>query len=586
MDIFSVFTFAGGLALFLYGMNIMGKSLEKQAGGRFKSMLERITSNPSSGVLLGMGITAIIQSSSATTVMVVGLVNSGIMTLENSVGVIMGANIGTTVTAWIISLIGIESSNFFIQMFKPANFSPILAVIGICMLMFAKRERKKEIGHILLGFAVLMFGMTTMSDAVKPLADVPEFINVLTMFSNPALGILAGALITGVIQSSSASVGILQAMSMTGSITFGVAIPILMGQHIGTCVTALISSIGANANAKRAAMIHLLFNVLGVIAFSIIFYLLDALIGWAFLDSPINVAQIAIVHTFLSLFNTALFLPLNKQLVRLVRFTVKDSDSEEKFQLLDERLLRTPAFAVVRCRGLTDDMAALSREMLLDSINTLRNFSEASSREILEKEEKMDQYEDKLGTYMVRLSSRSMSASDSKEVGELLQCIGDFERIADHSVNIMESAEELSQKNLQFSNAASEELKVMKDAVIEIVDLAVTAFIKNDVEIATNVEPLEEVVDMLTVQLKTRHIARLQRNECTTVLGFVFSDLITNFERVADHCSNIALAVLQKHSEKSFDAHKYIQEMIGADNERFSKLHAGYLEKYSLSKSV
>ncbi|MCL1829739.1 MAG: Na/Pi cotransporter family protein, partial [Oscillospiraceae bacterium] len=515
MSIFNIITFAGGLALFLYGMHIMGESLEKKAGGRFKKMLEQITSNPLSGVLLGFGITAVIQSSSATTVMTVGLVNSGILDLNNAVGVIMGANIGTTVTAWILSLVGIQSTNYVVQMFKPSSFSPILAVIGICLITFFKSERKKDVGHILLGFGILMFGMETMSATVKPLAAVPEFVKILTMFKAPVLGILAGAAVTGVIQSSSASVGILQAMSVTGNITFGMAIPIVMGQNIGTCVTALLSSAGANANAKRAALVHLYFNVVGVIIFSALFYLINAFIGWPFLNSTINALQVAVFHSIFNVFTTLILLPLRNRLVWLASRSVRGRETEERFRLLDERLLSTPTFAVARCRDLTVNMAELARENFRDSLKTLSEYSDAAAVKILENEEMMDRYEDKLGTYMVKLSAKSISASDSKELGVLLQCIGDFERIADHSVNIMQTADELREKDIGFSEEAEEDLKIMLGAVSEIVDLAVKAFTKNDLESALMVEPLEEVVDVLKVRMRSRHIVRLQRTDCT-----------------------------------------------------------------------
>ena len=586
MNIFSVLTFTGGLAVFLYGMHIMGQALEKKAGGRLKSMLEQITSKPLSGVLLGFGITAVIQSSSATTVITVGLVNSGILDLANSVGIIMGANVGTTVTAWILSLVGIQSSNFFVQMLKPSSFSPVLAAVGICLILFVKSERKKDIGHILLGFAVLMFGMETMSTTVKPLANVPEFINVLTMFKAPVLGILAGALITAVIQSSSASVGILQAMSMTGSITYGMAIPIVMGQNIGTCITAMMSSVGTNANARRAALVHLYFNLLGVVAFSAVFYLINAFIGWSFMNSTINAMQIAVFHSVFNVFTTVILFPLKKQLARMAVASVKEPENEEHFRFLDDRLLSTPAFAVARCRDLTINMAELAKETFSASIKVLEGYTEAAAVKILENEEKMDRYEDKLSTYMVKLSAKSISASDSKELGTLLQCIGDFERIADHSVNIMQTAEELYEKNADFSEEAKEDLAIMRDAVTEIVDLAVEAFAGNDLEAALKVEPLEEVVDVLRAAMRSRHIVRLQRTDCTVMLGFVFSDLLTDLERVADHCSNIAICIIQRKEVKEFDAHRYIEEMTGTDNERFTAIHAEYLEKYKLSADV
>jgi phosphate:Na+ symporter len=581
MDIFTIIAFIGGLALFLFGMNVMGSALEKQAGGRFKRMLERLTANPLSGVILGAGITAIIQSSSATTVMVVGLVNSGIMTLENCVGIIMGANIGTSATAWILSLIGIESSNVLIQMFKPINFSPILALIGIGLILLSKSDRKKDVGNIMVGFAVLMFGMEMMTQNLKPLADVPEFASILTMFQNPVLGVLAGAVITGIIQSSSASIGILQAMSLTTNISFGAAIPIILGQNIGTCVTALLSSIGASSNAKRAALIHLYFNTLGTIIWLVILYTVNAIIGLAFLDESVNVLTIAIVHTTFNMLNTTLFLPFNKKLVRLASMSLREGTKDQLFLMLDDRFLSTPSFAVAQCRELTTKMAKLVRETLFKAMEMKSGFDEAKNKEVLEAEDEADQYEDRLGTYMVKLSARSMSITDSHEVAKLLHCIGDFERISDHAVNIVQTAEEMYQKDISFSSEAEKDLDVMYAAIKEIVDMAITCFITNDVELASQVEPLEEVIDMLKAQLRSRHIIRLQKSECTTILGFVFSDLITNFERVADHCSNIAVCILQM-DQGGLDTHQYLGKIKSSADAKFVERYNGYLEKYRL----
>lgn len=582
MDIFSIIAFIGGLALFLFGMSVMGSALEKQAGGRFKRLLERITANPLSGVVLGAGITAIIQSSSATTVMVVGLVNSGVMTLENSVGIIMGANIGTSATAWILSLIGIESGNIFIQMLKPINFSPIFAMVGICIIMFGKNERKKDLGQILIGFAVLMFGMNMMTDNLKPLADVPAFTNILTMFKNPVLGVLAGAVVTGVIQSSSASVGILQAMSLTGSLTFGAAIPIILGQNIGTCVTALLSSIGTNTNAKRAALLHFYFNTLGTIIFLCLMYVVKSIIGLAFLDDSVNALEIAIIHTTFNLLNTTLFLPFHKKLVRLAALSVKEDAKDQLFLMLDDRFLSAPSFAVAQCRELTVNMAKLVRENLFKAMDIKNNFNDSKYREVLELEDEADMYEDRLGTYMVKLSAKSMSITDSHEVSKLLHCIGDFERISDHAVNIIQTAEEMYQKDITFSAEAEKDLDVMNEAIREIVDMAITCFINNDVQLASQVEPLEEVIDMLKVQLRSRHIIRLQKSECTTILGFVFSDLITNFERVADHCSNIAVCILQME-QGGLDTHQYLDKLKSSADNEFVERYNGYLEKYRLN---
>ena len=581
MDFFDILTFVGGLALFLYGMNVMGESLEKLAGGRFKQVLERITSNPLSGVALGTFITAIIQSSSATTVMVVGFVNSGIMTLENSVGVIMGANIGTAATAWLLSLAGIESTNFVIQMFKPSSFSPVLAAIGVCFVMFSKSEKKKDSGQIMLGFAVLMFGMETMSATMKPLSEDPNFRSALVWFTNPILGVITGTVITGIIQSSSASVGILQAMSMTGSITFATALPIIMGQNIGTCVTALISSAGSSANARRAALVHLYFNIIGVFIFLTLFYSVNAIVGLPFYNSTVRAVDIAIIHTVFKVFNTTILLPFRAQLLKLAMISVKDEPGEKKFLRLDDRFLVTPGFAVVQCRELTADMAELSRSTLFAAMDLTAHYNEQDARKIVEAEDEADRYEDKLGAYLVKLSSKSMALSDSHEVSKLLHCIGDFERIADHAVNIMRTAEELDQKNINFSGEALKDLEIMYCAVFEIVNMAIDAFRENDVALAAKVEPLEQVIDLLKAQLKARHVARLQRGECTTILGFVFSDLITNFERVADHCSNIAVAILQVDQD-SFESHEYLNTMKSSDNKAFMGLYSEYREKYKL----
>ena len=584
MDILSVFKFLGGVALFLYGMNIMGGSLEKQAGGRFRQVLEKITSNPVKGVILGTLVTGIIQSSSATTVMVVGFVNSGIMTLENSVGVIMGANIGTAVTAWILSLTGLEGESLIVQLCKPSNFSPILAVIGIVMIMGSKSEKKRDIATVLLGFSVLMYGMEVMSDMVEPLSDNAAFTSILTMFQNPIFGVLAGTVVTGIIQSSSASVGILQAMSATGSITVASAVPIVMGQNIGTCVTALLSSVGTNANARRAAMIHLYFNIIGVVVFLSLFYLVDGLVGFSFMGDAATPVSIAVIHTVFKIVNTCFFLPFNKLLVRLAKLSVKDDPGEEKFVMLDERFLNTPAVAIDCCRELTHNMAILSRNSLFSAMDLTHHFDEHKAQAILADEDTVDQYEDKLGTYMVKLSSRTLGDSEGLELGRLLHCIGDLERISDHAVNIAETAREIEQKNLSFSGPAREEVDVMFAAVREIATIAVDAFIHNDCALAKHVEPLEEVVDLLNRELKARHIARLQRGECTTMLGFVFSDLITNFERVADHCSNIALCILQ--SQKSDrGTHQYIIDLKNSDDPDFRRYYREYAEKYHLDQA-
>ena len=584
MDFFMVLTFIGGLALFLYGMNIMGNGLEKLSGGKLEHILERLTSNKFKGVMLGFLVTAIIQSSSATTVMVVGFVNSGIMQLNQAIGIIMGANVGTTATAWILSLSGLQGDNFFIQLLKPASFSPILAFIGIIFIMFLKSSKKKNIGEIFLGFAVLMFGMSSMSGAVEGLAEVPEFTQLFTLFSNPLLGVLTGAVLTGIIQSSSASVGILQALSTTGVITFGSAIPIILGQNIGTCATALLSSIGTSKNARRAAMVHLYFNIIGTVIFLVVFYSLSSILHFEFLNDNVTPMGIAIVHTCFNILATLILLPFTKLLEKLAYMTIRDTvdKSENEFQLLDPRFLATPSFAIDQCRTLCGKMAQLSSETLMLSEGLLNKYSEEVAKQILENENKIDLYEDKLGTYLVQLSSKSLSDDDSREISMLLHCIGDIERISDHAVNILEAAQEMNQKELSFSEKAKEELDIYIAAINEIIETTFDSFSTNNAEKAKTVEPLEEVIDNLRNELKKRHIKRLRKGKCTIELGFVLSDLITNLERVADHCSNIAIAVIQIH-ENSFETHEYISE-IKKDDVSFYTQFAAYSQKYDLSQ--
>lgn len=583
MSIFNALTLFGGLALFLFGMNIMGEGLEKQAGGKLKAILEKLTSNPLKGVFLGLCVTAVIQSSSATTVMVVGFVNSGIMRLSQAISVIMGANIGTTVTAWILSLTGIQSDSIFLQLLKPSAFSPILAVIGIALYMFAKSTRKKDTGTILLGFATLMFGMEAMSGAVKPLAEVPEFTQLFVAFSNPILGVLVGALLTAVIQSSSASVGILQALSATGSVTYASAIPIIMGQNIGTCVTALLSSVGTNKNARRAAMVHLYFNIIGTVLFLSLFYLLKAVIGFPFIDDPVNQAGIAVVHTAFNLLSTMALLPFTKLLEKLAYLTIRDTgtDSSSEFQLLDERFLATPSFAVQQCKAMTEKMASYTQNALDTAISMLKGYDFHLFTAVSEAEQKADGYEDMLGTYLVKLAGRSMSQEDSKEVSKLLHCIGDFERISDHALNIAESAQEIHEKKTAFSKSMEAELEILQKAVREIVSLTFSAFQKNDLALAARVEPLEQVIDLLKVQIKARHIERLQNGACTTLAGFILSDLITNYERIADHCSNIAVCVIEVEQD-SFDTHEYLNSVKTSGNTDYLRYYETYKADYAL----
>lgn len=587
MNFFDVLTMFGGLALFLYGMHLMGEGLEKASGGKLEKILEKLTSNPIKAVFLGAGVTAVIQSSSATTVMVVGFVNSGIMKLSQAIGIIMGANIGTTVTSWILSLSGIESSNFYIKLLKPSSFSPALAMIGVVFLLFSKKEKKKNIGSVLLGFAILMFGMETMSDAVKPLADVPEFTSLLTMFSNPLLGMLAGAILTAIIQSSSASVGILQALCITGSISYATALPIIMGQNIGTCITAMISSIGASKNAKRAALVHLYFNLIGTSVFMIVFYTVNVFVKFAFLSESANAMGIAEIHSLFNIGATLLLLPCTKGLEKLAYLTLPEHKQEaieqnqNDFKLLDERFLEKPAFAVEQCRNVAVHMSELAKEGLFKAIGLLEHYEQQVADEVRLLEDKVDKYEDELGTYLIKLSSKHLSEKDSRTLSIILHCIGDFERISDHSMNIMESAKEIYDKKIQFSQEAMQEVEVFTKALKEIVTISMEAFKKEDIGLSITVEPLEEVIDYLNDNIKKRHVERLTTGKCTIELGFTLSDLLNNFERVSDHCSNIAVCLIQA-KEKNFDIHEYINKVKGDNNQEFQTQYAKYIERYML----
>lgn len=579
MTIFSLLTLFGGLAIFLYGMNVMGDSLEKSSAGKLKAILENLTSNPIKGVLLGAGVTAIIQSSSATTVMVVGFINSGIMKLSQSIGIIMGANIGTTITSWILSLTGIKSDNPILALFTPVNLSLIMALIGIIPVMFSKSSRKKDLGAICLGFAILMLGMYMMSSAVSPLADMPGFQNILLIFSNPILGVLMGAVLTAIIQSSSASVGILQAIATTGSVTYSSAIPIILGQNIGTCVTAILSSIGTTKNAKRSAVVHLSFNIIGTITFLAIYYPLNMFLKFSFADEIISPMGIAVVHSTFNVFSTLIMLPFGKQLEKLAYIIIKDKDVPEKTHMLDERLLATPPIALAECKKIANNMAELSKNTLVDSLELLTNYSEKTAEKIRETEEVIDHYEDKLGSYLVKLSQRSLSLTDSHEVSNLLHSIGDFERIADHAVNLVRTAEEINTKKMKFSESAYKELKIVIAAVKEILENTTTAFENEDLELAKDVEPLEQVIDRIKRILKSRHIERLQKGECTIELGFVLSDIITNIERVSDHCSNIAVCMIQV-ADDSFKTHEYLNNVKYNDGNHFNEEYQKYKQKY------
>lgn len=587
MDLLSVLNMIGGLALFLYGMNAMGDGLAKTAGSRLEKILEKLTSSPIRGVLLGIGVTAVIQSSSATTVMVVGFVNSGIMKLTQAVGIIMGANVGTTVTSWLLSLTGIEGGNLFVQMLKPTSFSPVLAIIGVIFILFSKSEFKKDVGNILIGFAILMFGMNMMSDAVKPLADVPEFTNLFIMFKNPILGMLVGAALTAIIQSSSASVGILQAMCMTGAVSYGAAIPIIMGQNIGTCVTAMLSSIGANKNARRAALVHLYFNIIGTALFMAVFYSINVFVDFSFLENAIGVAGVAVIHSIFNVSATLVLLPFGNAIVKLACLTIKDDDvdaadiqGEDRTMALDVRFLDKPGFAVAQCKNAAVKMAYLTKEAMTQAISLLDNYDQSKADKVMELENIIDHYEDRLGTYMVKLSAKTLSEYDSQTVSILLHSISDFERISDHAVNIAGTAKELYDKKENFSEKAWEELGVATKAINEIMDLSFKVFEDEDTMLADSVEPLEEVIDNLQVELKKRHIKRLQGGKCTIGLGFAFSDIMANYERVADHCSNIAVCIIEVKADE-FETHEYLDH-IKANNPEFDQMYKNYKKKYVL----
>ncbi len=583
----------GGLALFLYGMHVMGDGLSKASGGRLEKILEKLTSNTIKGVLLGAGVTAVIQSSSATTVMVVGFVNSGIMTLQRAVGIIMGANIGTTITSWILSLSGIEGDSFFIRMLKPTSFSPILALIGVIMLLFSKKEKKKDAGSILVGFAVLMYGMEAMSGAVKPLANIPEFTELFLMFENPVLGMIAGAVLTAVIQSSSASVGILQALCATGAVSFGSAVPIIMGQNIGTCVTALISAVGAKKNAKRTAFVHLYFNLIGTIVFMVLFYAANAVLHFEFLSGAASAAGIAVVHTVFNVFATLLWLPFNGLLVKLAQLTVRDKKEEERtvaesmqsLQALDNRFLDNPAIAIEQCRNVCAQMAGVTIEALDTAITQLDTYDEGKLQQVVEQEDIVDKYEDRLGTYLVQLAGREMQMRDSHTLSVLLHSIGDIERISDHAVNIVKAAKEIYDKNLAFSEAAVEELEVFSSAVREVVRVSMEAMKTEDAALACCVEPLEEVIDDLSDEMKKRHIDRLREGRCTIELGFILADLTTSYSRIADHCSNIAVCLIQAENDE-YGRHAYLDSLKTEDDKFFRNKYHEYKKKYVLPERV
>lgn len=589
-DIFSVLSLLGGLSLFLYGMNVMSGGLEKMAGGKLESIFERLTSNPLKSVLLGAAVTAVIQSSSASTVMVVGFVNAGIMKLSSAIGIIMGANIGTTITAWVLSLSGVSGDNIAVNMLKPSSFAPIVAVIGVGIIMFTKSSKKKDLASILVGFAVLMFGMTMMGDAVDPLKENDKFKEILLLFQNPVLGVLAGALLTAIIQSSSASVGILQSLSSTGAITFGSALPIILGQNIGTCVTAMLSSVGTSKNAKRVAIVHLYFNIIGTLLFLGLFYILNAVIGFSFIDGSVNEVKIAVVHTIFNVSTTLILLPFTKVLEKLAYITIKGDpnentgDFEQEFRILDERFLQSPSFAVEKCRELTMKMGDISIKNIKEAIElVIGKYDKEKAIEIGAIENVVDVYEDKLGTYLVKISSQDLSENDSRSVSTLLHLIGDFERISDHAQNIAETATERYEKKSEFTPSAEKELAVMIAAVDEILDMSLAAFCNNDLKVAQKIEPLEETIDNLRSMIKNNHITRLKNGECTIENGFILNDLLTDLERTSDHCSNIAVCIIEENAH-AFDIHEYINVLKNSGKE-FKDQVEDYMKKYAIQST-
>ena len=583
MDVFNLLSLIGGLTFFLYGMNVMSSSLEKMAGGRLEEMLRRMTANPLLSMVLGAVITIAMQSSSATTVMLVGLVNSGIMQFSQTIHIIFGANVGTTLTAWITSLSGIQSDLFWVQMLKPKNFSPLLAFAGILMLMLSKKDRKKTVGTVLVGFAVLMYGMEMMSGAVSPLADMPEFESLLVQFSNPLLGVLIGAVFTGIIQSSAASMGILQALSMTGSITYGMALPIIMGLNIGTCATSLISCIGTNVKARRVAILHVSIKIIGTLILLPLFLLGNSLFHWSFVTQAAKPWDIALLHTIFNLLTCALLMPVAGRLVNLTERLVKDhshpADTVSQPQL-DELLLRSPSVAVGESFHVSKDMCRQAHEILQLAIGLFDRFDEGTEQRILQMEDSLDNFEDKLGTYLVKLSSQALSSEDSQVVSKILHAIGDFERLGDHACNLVKVAREIHEKQVSFSPNATREIKVLTDAIQEILNITACAYDGDSVELAAKVEPLEQVIDRLTVQIKNNHVKRLQHGACTIEGGFILADLLNNYERISDHCSNIAVAIIEVE-HNSFDTHKYLNG-VKYGNSVFNEIYDSFDKKYAL----
>lgn len=583
MDIFDVLLLIGGLALFLYGMTEMGNGLERASGGKLKSILEKLTSSKIKGVLLGAGVTGVIQSSSATTVMVVGLVNSSIMTLSQAIPVVMGANIGTTVTGWILSLTGIQSDNIIVNLFKPSSFAPILAIIGIGFIMFSKNAKKKDIGTIFLGFTVLMLGMDLMSDAVAPLANVPQFGEAMVKFTNPVLGVIVGALITALIQSSSASVGILQALALTGLVSYGAALPIIMGQNIGTCITAILAGIGANKNAKRVSVVHLSFNTIGSVLFLLVFYGLNVFLQFDFLGKLVTPVSIALIHTTFNLVSTVIFLPLTEQFKKLAVFIIKDDEEEQynEFQILEPRFIESPGYAVNVSKDMTDKMARISQSGFLKAISLLENYDSEIAKAVEELENRVDRYEDEIGSYLLKIGAKELTRNDSRMNSFILHSLGEYERISDLSVNIMKAAKELDDKGLSFSKNAIEELKVLIRAVSDVLDLSISAAKDLDVSKGKKVEPLEEVIDSLNKELHKRHIKRLRDGTCSVECGFILSDITTSLERISDHCSNIALYIIQLSSDE-MDIHEYIYDLKHKEKDKFYEEYKLVKKQYKL----
>ncbi len=585
-SIFSIFTMLGGLAFFLYGMDVMSTGLEKLAGGKLEIVLKKMTSNKIKSLLLGMGITIAIQSSSAMTVMLVGLVNSGIMQLEQTVGVLMGSNIGTTLTAWLLSLAGVDSKSTFVQMLKPESFSPLIALVGVLLIMVSKKSKKKDIGRILVGFAILMTGMTLMGDAVEPLANSPKFQQILTAFQNPLLGVAVGAIFTGIIQSSAASVAILQAFSITGALTYGMALPIIMGQNIGTCVTALISSIGVSKNARKVAIVHILFNCIGTLVFLPIVIVLQHVVKVSIFSETVGYLGIAVMHTIFNILTTLLLLPFSKYLVLIANKVIKTGpdddenlhDAEKKVRL-DERLLKTPAVAVEACRGITVEMADLTLTTIADALGIITAYDPKIAETIAENENIIDYYEDKINSYLVKISKSSITSEDSRKVSKMMHMVGNFERISDHAVNLVESAQEMKDKGISFSEECRQELAVITEAIMENITMSFNAYINDDTTLAHKIEPLEEVVDTLSEELKARHIRRLQNDECTVELGYIYQDILTNLERISDHCASIAGCIIEV--DEKTDIHAYLHN-VKKNDETFRKEFSDYSEAYFL----